>query len=155
LRRLFTIREFEVADEATAARIVELQHAAYAVEAGLIGFVGIPPLHDKVEDIMDLEISWVGAFEGDRLVGGIAYVDNSDGRDIDRLFVDPAKARRGIGKALVGFALGAAKVTVSTGTKNAPAIALYSALGFRPAGHKVIAPGVTITSLVYTAEQPP
>lgn len=129
--------------------MVELQRAAYAVEAELIGFNGIPPLHESIEDVVRSELNWVGAFAGRQLVGGLGYVDRPDHRDIDRLFVDPARARRGIGRALVESVLDAAEVRVSTGTKNLPAIELYESLRFVPGESREIAPGVTVTSFVF------
>lgn len=139
------IREFRVADRATAARVVELQQAAYAIEAELIGFAGIPPLHDTAKDVMGYELVWVGAFAGDRLVGGLGYVDDVGHRDIDRLFVEPARSRQGIGRALVDSVLDKPEVRVATGTANLPAIALYQALGFVAGSQREIAPGVTVT----------
>ena len=129
--------------------MVELQRAAYAVEAELIGFDGIPPLHDSAADVRGFDLVWLGAFEGETLVGGLGYVDNPGLRDIDRLFVDPSEARRGIGRALVTAALGAGQVQVSTGTGNGPARHLYESLGFEETGVRPIAPGVTVTRFVY------
>ena len=128
--------------------MVELQRAAYAVEAALIGFEGIPPLHETAADVRSLDLVWLGAFEGDLLVGGIACADYPTFRDIDRLFVDPATARRGIGRALVSSVLGAGEVRVSTGTRNAPALRLYESLGFEETEVREIAPGVTIRVFV-------
>ena len=132
--------------------MVELQQAAYAVEAALIGFDGIPPLNDTVEDVLSHDIVWLGAFEGDRLVGGLGYVDRYDHRDIDRLFVDPQHARRGIGRSLVTTVLDATEVRVSTGTGNEPARLLYRSLGFEEVGVLEITPQVSITRFVWRSE---
>ena len=129
-----------------ASRVVELQRAAYAVEADLIGFDSIPPLHDTAADVLASELTWVGAFRGKALVGGLAYIDHTDHRDIDRLFVEPGHARRGIGRALVQSVLDAPEVRVSTGTANRPAAELYESLGFVAGPVREIAPGVTVTS---------
>ncbi|MDJ0925820.1 MAG: GNAT family N-acetyltransferase [Acidimicrobiia bacterium] len=104
-----------------------------------------------MEDILGHEIVWLGAFAEDKLVGGIGYADRPGYRDIDRLFVDPGFARRGIGRALVLSALGNEETRVSTGTANHPAHRLYESLGFTPAGVREIAPGVTVTSLILQA----
>lgn len=131
-----------------AERVVELQRAAYAVEAELIGFAGIPPLHETAADVCDLDLVWLGAFAGTKLIGGLGYADRVDHRDLDRLFVDPQHARRGAGRQLVTAVLDAAEIRVSTGTANSPARALYQSLGFTESGTREIAPGVTVTLLV-------
>ena len=142
---MYGIERLPVVTHELAARIVQLQRAAYSVEAELIGFDGIPPLHDTADDVMALELDWLGAFEHDALIGGLAYRDGSESREIDRLFVDPAHARRGIGKALVMAAISEGRTTVSTGTANVPAVSLYEGLGFTRLGERAIAPDVTIT----------
>ena len=142
---MYGIERLPVVTHELAARIVQLQRAAYAVEAELIGFDGIPPLHDTADDVMALELDWVAAFEGGELVGGLGYSDDGPIREIDRLFVDPAHARRGIGKALVMAAIADGRTTVSTGTANVPAVSLYEGLGFTRLGERAIAPDVTIT----------
>ncbi|MCP3974589.1 MAG: GNAT family N-acetyltransferase [bacterium] len=124
---------------------MELQRAAYAVEAELIGFGGIPPMHESVDDVRELEINWVGAFAADELIGGLGFVDTDDYRLIDRLFVDPRHARRGAGRRLVASVINAHVVRVSTGSENYPANALYESLGFEAYGLLEIAPGVTVT----------
>jgi GNAT superfamily N-acetyltransferase len=131
-----------------AARIVQLQRAAYATEAKLIGFDGIPPLHDTAADVLAHDIVWVGAFAGPELLGGLGYVDHEGYRDIDRLFVDPAQVRRGIGRALVMSVLDVGEVRVSTGTANRPARELYESLGFVAGSRREIASGITVTELV-------
>jgi GNAT superfamily N-acetyltransferase len=128
--------------------VVELQHAAYALEAELIGFDGIPPLHDTIEDVLTHDIEWLGAFAAGRLVGGLGYADHAGFRDIDRLFVDPQHAGRGIGRSLVSSVLDTAEVRVSTGTGNEPARRLYRSLGFKEIGVRRVAPEVTITLFV-------
>ena len=148
---MYSIARLDITEPGVAERVVELQRSAYAVEAELIGFDGIPPLHESASDVISLSIEWVGAFEDGTLVGGIGYRDRATERDIDRLFVDPALARRGIGRALVNAVLGVARVTVSTGTANPPALALYESLGFQRQGITEIAPGITVTSLLYNS----
>ncbi|WP_368668690.1 GNAT family N-acetyltransferase [Nocardioides massiliensis] len=52
-------------------------------------------------------LSWLGAVDGGptRLVGALAWDENADEVDIDRLVVDSAVHRRGAGSALVRAAL--------------------------------------------------
>jgi len=67
--------------------------------------------------------------------------------DIDRLIVDPARLRRGIGARLVRRALGLASgARVSTGRANAPARSLYERLGFVHEGDIEVIPDLWVSS---------
>ena len=44
------LRSIDLADVAVAARVVEIQQAAYRVEADMIGFDRIPPLLETIDD---------------------------------------------------------------------------------------------------------
>lgn len=135
----------EMADDGVAGRVVEIQRAAYRIEADLIGFDGIPPLHDTVADVREHDLHWFGSFEDGQFAGIIAWTDVDGVREIDRLAVHPRFHRRGHARALVEHALGHPRVVVSTGTANTPARTLYESLGFVPIGTSEIAPGVTTT----------
>lgn len=102
-------------------------------------------MHESVTDVLGTDLGWLGAFIGDDLAGGLGFVDEEKSRLIDRLFVAPVHARRGIGRALVTAAIAPPLVTVSTGTANHPAVALYKSLGFERQDDREIAPGVTVT----------
>ncbi|MEV1146399.1 GNAT family N-acetyltransferase [Micromonospora sp. NPDC049799] len=68
--------------------------------------------------------------------------------DIDRLVVDPAAHRRGVGRALVTAVLdraGSRRVLVATGRANRPARRLYETLGFAAATEEEVVPGLWIT----------
>ena len=95
-----------------------------------------------------LELTWVGAFEEGKLLGGLGYSDDDSIREIDRLFVDPVHARRGIGRALITSVLDVPEVQVSTGTANEPATNLYRTMDFVEAGVREIAPGITVTRFI-------
>jgi len=116
--------------------VVQLQRAAYAIEAELIGFDGIPPMHETIEDVLAFDFTWLGAFASDDMVGGLGYRDEPEGRNIDRLFVAPAHSRMGIRRRLVEATLAVPPVMVSTGTANTPAVALYEGLGFERTGDR-------------------
>jgi hypothetical protein len=45
------IQAFRLEDESLARRALEIQRLAYRVEADLIGFEGIPPLHESLEEL--------------------------------------------------------------------------------------------------------
>jgi ribosomal protein S18 acetylase RimI-like enzyme len=140
-----SIRAPNVDDAAIAARLLEIQHAAYRVEADLIGYDGIPQLGETVNDLQTQPINWLAAFDDGTIVGAVGFVPGPDGScDIDRLVVDPSRTRRGIGRALVEVLLDRPLVTVSTGARNEPACALYESLGFHRTGEREVAPGITV-----------
>lgn len=136
-------------DEATARRLVEVQRAAYEVEARLLGDDRIPPLGETVEDLRRAPLLWVGAYDDDEdLVAGIAWTVEPEGLDVARLVVAPAAHRRGFGSALVRHVLslaGGRPVVVSTGRDNGPARALYERLGFRRLDDVEVVPGLWVT----------
>jgi hypothetical protein len=73
------------------------QHAAYAVEAEIIGDDRIPPLHETIDELCAERSAWLGAFDDDRLTGAVAWSETARTVDIERLVVDPGMHRRGIG----------------------------------------------------------
>ncbi|MGW1341455.1 GNAT family N-acetyltransferase [Kribbella sp. NPDC002412] len=143
------IRPLDLSDRALAERVLAIQRAAYAVEAELIGFDGIPPLQEDLDGLMASTEHWLGRYDGDVLVGAVAYeFPDQDTVDISRLIVDPAHARRGHGRALLDHLdqLEPRPVSiVSTGTANTPAINLYKSRGYHETARIEIAPGVTVT----------
>jgi ribosomal protein S18 acetylase RimI-like enzyme len=138
----------DATDRAVAAELVTLQRASYAVEAELIGFDAIPPLHESVEELVAAGLIWLGVLEGGRLAGALAYARVAGAVDVDRLVVAPWAFRRGYGRALVGALIErerAGRLLVSTGSRNQPARRLYEGLGFRVVGEREIAPGILVT----------
>jgi ribosomal protein S18 acetylase RimI-like enzyme len=143
------IRPIDPADPGLAPRLLDVQHRAYAVEAALIGFDGIPPLQEDLAGLMASTEHWLGCFEDDQLVAAVAYeIPDHETVDITRLVVDPAYARRGHARALLdalddleprGVSL------VSTGTANTPAVNLYLGRGYRETEQLEVGPGVRIT----------
>lgn len=149
-----------------AARLLDVQHSSYRIEAELIGVDTIPQLHETLDGLLASGLDWLAAFEsagdssaspddrpGDRptpdVLGALAWSehDEGDGRviEIERLVVAPAHFRRGIAKRLVGEAIslaGGRPITVSTGRDNPPARRLYESMGFAHAGDLEVAPSV-------------
>lgn len=132
-----TIRTINLADPDVAELVWRLQHAAYRIEAELIGFDRIPPLLDTVESLQSCRETFVGCFDeddDDELAGAIAYTRESPEVTICRLMVHPDRFRQGIGRQLLQHVQhlesDAAKYTVSTSARNAPAIRLYEQEGF-------------------------
>jgi ribosomal protein S18 acetylase RimI-like enzyme len=141
----------DLADPATLQQLWELQRAAYAVEASLIGFGGIPGLHETLQELRLCGETFLGLDDEIGLAGALSWTRLPDGTlDICRLVVHSRAHRRGIATALLDSldATEPADLTVvSTGTANLPAIALYQRRGFIPTGERQIAPGVTVTLL--------
>ncbi|MDP9843870.1 GNAT family N-acetyltransferase [Streptosporangium lutulentum] len=140
-------------DRGTLGRdLLAMQHAAYAVEAKLIEDDRIPPLHETLEDLCAERLTWLGAFDDDRLAGAVAWSETARTVDIDRLVVDPGMHRRGIGGALVREVMARAgdrRIVVSTGRANVPARTLYERLGFGRVEDVEVIPGLWITRYAY------
>jgi ribosomal protein S18 acetylase RimI-like enzyme len=142
------ITPLDLTDRALAERLLTIQHAAYAVEAELIGFDGIPPLQEDLDGLMSSTELWLGRYDGNTLVGAVAYEVDLDSVEISRLIVDPAHARRGHGRALLDHLdqIEPRPVSlVSTGSANLPAVNLYKSRGYAVVGEVEVAPGIYIT----------
>lgn len=142
------IRPLDLSDRVLAVRLLTIQHAAYAVEAELIGFDGIPPLQEDLAGLMASTEHWLGRYDGSTLVGAVAYELEDDSVEISRLIVDPAYSRRGHGRALLDHldAVEPRPVSlVSTGSANTPAVNLYKSRGYTESSRTTIAPGVQLT----------
>jgi ribosomal protein S18 acetylase RimI-like enzyme len=139
-------------DEATAAAVLAVQRRGYKIEADLIGFEGIPPLNETLEQLQESDESFLGAQVRGQLAGIVSWKLDGDTIDIHRLAVDPAYFRRGIGARLVRSALaaepGAARATVQTGALNEPARALYRREGFELDEEIEVAPRVKVARFV-------
>lgn len=142
------ITPLDLTDRALAERLLTIQHAAYAVEAELIGFDGIPPLQEDLDGLMSSTELWLGRYDGTHLVGAVAYEVDAESVEISRLIVDPAHARRGHGRALLDHLdrIAPRPVSlVSTGSANLPAVNLYKSRGYTTAAELEVAPGIYIT----------
>ncbi|WP_051807380.1 GNAT family N-acetyltransferase [Streptomyces sp. NRRL F-2664] len=156
------IRPLDLADDATARAVHRIAREAYAVEADLIGFDGIPALHESLAQMRAQPLHWVGAFsrEGEP-AGFLAWEEVPDGGiGIDRLCVAPAFFRRGVASGLLRHALAelfpGRPVEVATGAANAPAVRLYESFGFVRGADFSPAPGLTMASFSRpTAARPP
>ena len=141
-----------------AHAILGVQRLSYLVEAEIIGFDGIPPLHETAEQVAALDLSLLGAFEGDVLAGVVGYEREGDVVDIDRLAVDPKFFRQGVGRALVMEVhereADARSFTVSTGALNKPAIQLYTQLGYRRRADRALPEGLTIAVFSRSVTRP-
>jgi ribosomal protein S18 acetylase RimI-like enzyme len=119
----------------TARQLHAVQMRAYAQEAVLLGATFFPPLERTVEDVMTCTEAFVAAFAGDAIVGAISMEPDGEGlgMNIASLVVEPRFQRQGIGRRLLDAALathGMGEMTVQTGARNLPALALYEQVGF-------------------------
>ncbi len=113
-----------------AAALSRLCFHADAEEASLTAVFRNPENH------------YFAALENGSLVGFGGYFAAADQADILDVAVSPTHRRRGIARALMETVLGDARkngvetVFLEVRTSNAPAIALYTALGFTPCGKR-------------------
>ena len=70
--------------------MLAVQHAAYAIEAELIGYPDLPPLHETLAALEATEEELWLCEEGDAVVGVVGLEHGEDEMVIARLFVAPA-----------------------------------------------------------------
>ncbi len=146
------IRALDVADKETANRIVDVQRAAYAVEAALVNYAAIPPLVESAADLQGSGEDFFGWEEEGELLGVVSVLRGPRLLEICRLCVHPAAFRRGIGRALLAAAEaqagpGAAAGAVTTAAANAPALALYAGAGYRIVRRRTLPDGLALVEL--------
>jgi len=108
---------------------------AYAQEAALLQVAHFAPLARTVADLQASTDFFLGAWQGEHLAGALSVgPDDEPGQIcITMLVVHPAQQRQGAARALVQEALQrghGAVFVVATAAANAPALALYHAMGF-------------------------
>ncbi|MGW1638761.1 GNAT family N-acetyltransferase [Streptomyces lavendulae] len=146
------VRPLDLTDDATAGAVHRIGRAAYAVEAELIGFDGIPALGESLAQLRARPLRWLGAVSGDGALAGFLAWEAAPGGTVtlDRLCVDPAWFRRGIASLLLRHALtdlfADRTVEVTTGADNTPAVTLYARLGFVRGADFSPVPGLTMAS---------
>ena len=135
-----TVLDHRAAD--VAAAIVDVQRAAYRVEAELIGYDRMPGLTEEVADVAALDLTILGVHDGGRLAGLVGYARRDGFVEVDRLAVEPTWFRRGVGRALVTAVHvrepDAGHFEVSTGVANAPGVGLYTSLGYQEVATRVL-----------------
>ena len=117
-----------------AERIRQLFQASYAVEAKLLQAEDFPPLKRPLEGFTGSKNAFFGFYRDSVLAGAVEVDPSGEAVHIQSLVVHPEYFRQGIGRALVDYVLrtyNAPAFTVETGLGNAPATALYKALGFQ------------------------
>ena len=130
------VLRLDQSSDSVARAIHAVQIAAYTQEAALLGVRDFPPLHRTVQDIARSGETYFGVYEGQCLVGALGFSSGSRGigLNIDSLVVLPGYQRRGVAHALMAEFVAQHRtqdLTVQTGAKNAPALALYAGFGFK------------------------
>lgn len=130
-------------DRAVAEGIHSVQMAAYAQEARLLEASYFPPLERTVEDIQRSDELFLGVVEDGEIIGALSmWPDEEPGAtNIASLVVAPHRQHQGIGRLLLATALEQCAhtvLTVSTGAKNAPALALYAQFGFQECRRRLV-----------------
>lgn len=144
------IQVIPIQQQDQAAAVLALQHAAYRIEAELIGFADLPPLQEKAEDLQNCGETFFGYWEDGRLAGAISFNDEGDHYQICRMMVHPEHFRKGIAGKLLRHVLAAhqgKKGIVTTGAGNIPAIRLYESHGFKLIKQVKVAPNLSLAWL--------
>jgi GNAT superfamily N-acetyltransferase len=144
------IEELDLGAPGIAEAVVALQRASYRVEADLLGARTLPALKESPRRLRKTREHFLGAYEGERLVGAVSWKRSGGLVDIHRLVVHPERFRRGIARALL-HALDerqpdAQRWVVATGEANAPARRLYEGHGFVPVAEQVVDGTITIVT---------
>ncbi|HEY4390134.1 MAG TPA: GNAT family N-acetyltransferase [Paenibacillus sp.] len=152
------IRLLSLQDPDVVEQIWSMQHTAYRLEALAIGLATYPPLRDTFDSIRSSGEDFYGYIsdesggeaEGRELLGVISIsTEASVHLSITRLMVHPEHMREGIGAALVSYILDRyddfRHFTVTAGTLNTPAVALYRKFGFMPGETVRSTAGVDLT----------
>ncbi|MGW2369176.1 GNAT family N-acetyltransferase [Streptomyces sp. NPDC001667] len=130
----FRLSRLDMSDEQTAVAAHHVSRRAYAVEAQLIQFDRIPALCETLEEMRAQPLHWLGATHDGKLAAFVAWRNDTEPVEIDRLCVDPEFFRRGLAAKLLTHLLDEIvpdrDVVVTTGAANHPAVTLYKRLGF-------------------------
>ena len=144
------IHELVLGAPGIAEAVVTLQRASYRIEADILGARSLPVLKESPRKLRRSREQFLGAYEGERLVGAVSWKRTGKLVDIHRLVVDPERFRRGIAHALLDaletLQADAERWTVATGAVNEPARRLYERHGFEPVGEQVVDGSITIVT---------
>ncbi len=144
------IEELDLGARGIAEAVVELQRAASRGEADLLGARTLPALKESPRRLRRTREHFLGAYEGERLVGAISWKRTGSLVDIHRLVVHPDRFRRGIAGALLDALAqrlpDAQRWVVATGAANEPARRLYEQHGFVPVAEQLVDGTISIVT---------
>jgi ribosomal protein S18 acetylase RimI-like enzyme len=135
-----------------AAALLEVQRAAFTIEARLYGDPAIPPLLETVADVAAAIAAGevlVARLEG-RLVGSVRRVLTGDDVEVGRLSVLPELQGRGLGSRLLAAAEdvpGAATASLFTGHLSEGNLGLYRRRGYQEFDRRQVSPEVALVYL--------
>ncbi len=138
-------------DAIESERIRRVLFDAYSIEAQLIDMADFPPLRRSADHIRHAQSTFFGCIHESELVA-VAEIEREAAQQatIASFVVHPTRFRRGIGSQLLRHVLellGNTLVTVSTASKNKPAIALYAKHGFQLSNTWLIGPQIEMVTL--------
>ena len=140
------VEVLDISDPSTASLVWKIQVDAYEVEAEMIGFPGIPPLRETLEQMVAKPLQWLGIRDDTdgEVVAAIGFNDRGGVIDVDRLFVAPGCLRNGHAGDLLETLGMSRKITVRAAHTNEPAVRLYESQGFVRQSKEEVAPGLII-----------
>ena len=143
------IRNINRDDSAEVKQLYELFRKAYTVEAQILGISPelFFPLQISLSDFRKLKDEMLGLYIDEVLSGAIFLEKNDSSITISNLIVDPKCFRRGIGYALINYAISKYETldfVVGTGAKNTPAIKLYQKFDFQFLSEEIVVPDLKI-----------
>ena len=128
------VERLDHASPEVAEEIRSLMAASYEVEARLLQVADFFPLRRTAAHIAEERAEFLGVREAGALVAAAELEDPEPGHaHIGAMVVRPSEFRRGLASAMLRAIVAARPahaITVSTGERNAPAIALYERHGF-------------------------
>lgn len=128
--------------------------AAFSLEAALLRCHDFPPLKETPAALAASQEQFLAAWDGPMLLGVLGFVRGQENLHISRLAVAPERMRQGVGSLLLGHFVPRyphEKLTVMTGSDNAPAIRLYQKFGFEMAETWLAPEGIMLVRLVRPA----
>ena len=143
-----------------AAAIWTLQRLAFQTEAAIYGNDSIPPLAETLAELQDQFRfkRFLIATEGGRIVGSVRAFAKGDTCCVERLIVDQACRRRGIGAALMrqieAAYLAVRRFELFTGDRSVGNLRLYHRLGYRPFRQETVNQRLTMVFLEKVADAP-
>lgn len=147
------IKALDLTDLSVAEQLWALQHAAYRLEADLIGVAGLPPLTETVQSLQEYSGTFYGCISHDgELAGALSIKAEKSGEwVISRVMVHPEYVRRGIATRLLqhiqALAPRGTKLAVTAEIRNTPALRLYEQCGFIRSGISQPVPYLTMIRL--------
>ncbi|MFT8321701.1 MAG: GNAT family N-acetyltransferase [Bacillus sp. (in: firmicutes)] len=124
--------ELDQTNSKIAKEILELQTAAYKVEAQIIQYEDLPPLKEDYLSIQTCKETFMGVYSNNRLAAVISFKEEAEYLEICRLVVHPSLFGRGFATKLLDYIIQkkSKRIIVCTAADNKPALQLYIKLGF-------------------------